>query len=769
MNWYIQKRRDANGNEIEEDELHPQFRHGTRTYNLRILHDQLADRQREQQEAAEALPELIRQHTALLEAGNKAALEAWKNRRGRAVTRAARRAAAHEFRYAQLDLEDFLYYQNSLHRWKRMGVLETENQKENSGAKQAESGLPVPAPPGRGGYKFMWDAEDPMLVSLLDRYDSIRIGTTEHRHGMIDDIDGTAIARPDDDTIPPVRPQHLRLWTPTSRRRPTGVPFRKRPGLDPNVPILDDEAIFQKWREIESRYDKDPKATYKTHAERRRAEREQYQGTHDASSAMFTRPESSNILVKDLPASQDVPARRVIDDRFWRIQTDHGLFISALESSYDWRTSYDLLGPLKSGAQMDFEISEERDTIRSPRPLDDDEAEDDIEFQGEEPRHFERRVVPTTRKAVGKGKKATGKGKQAAAKSSKSASTAGAKRGAEEASDAQNIIDYPYEAREFTGPSKKVKLSTDPQDNLRVSTDWAEETTGRREWHAYMRYSPCSSVDSPPHLPVQPGKIPNDSIPEGFSLTDTKATTIEQGPRQRCNHNPERCRIWWNPDHSPEECWIIYPEQPTRPADPSKWPIQDVDGPKDSGDDHVTVNGTGIYHSRLYDHYGLVHNLGPQMKEPRWPNIGVRVPYEPMTLDDLRLKEPSADEDIPNAGIEDTIASGCERRPIADEPARAPVGDEDTERVAISKTDKILAKDAEFRAVHEIPSLAVPIIENTQRPWGWSLDRDLAEDFEGVSDDEDDLFTKAYKKGSRPTNPMAIPLRSNEPEGTNPS
>lgn len=708
---YVTKKIDEHGNEIEEDEFHPQVRYpeNGEWHNLRTLREELGARQRELQEAAAELPGLLRQYFRLQRSGNKMDLTKWrKTKRGKQVSRSERTIQSHAFRDAQANLEDFLYFQNSVHRWKRLGTLENAAQQAERRARQAKSGQPPPQR-GPGPYLLPPFAEGTMARAFLDRYDDIGYGTSEHRHGLIDDIEGDDVAQTNNHAVLPVRPHHLRLWTPAPRRMPVGLPFEHLPPPVPNEPILDLEAILERWREVDERNDEDPAVRYSSHAERRRAERERYMETDDPSldpsntadkGFKLTRPSTSQILVNG----------EVTEDRFRKIQIGQGLFISALESSYDWRTSFDYLGPVKPSIARDFEISAMRDTIEHDRLPGDNVSDDEIDFGDEETeRQRKEAQVPSKRKAPASAVEDSG----------------------EEIPTMEDM--YPYEAQEFRKESKRVKLIDNFEgEDAPVVTPWAEETTGRREWHAYMRHSPSSEVNSPPHLPVQPGEIADDSIPAGFSLTEENAPHIHPPHKQRCHRNPERCRVWWNPDHPAEECWIPYPEEPTRSQDPIQWPILATHAPKDNPNDYLPSEERDLYRSRLYDHYGLTHNRGPESKEPQWPKVGVRVPYEPMTFDDMRLKALADGEAPAEAG---SVAENLGGR-----------------------TGNTIAKDAELRTAHEIRAMAVPIIEQPEGDWGWfptdppggygggSDDGEPEEE----SDDEGDLFIMRYKEGSRP-------------------
>ncbi|CAO2655490.1 Nn.00g042930.m01.CDS01 [Neocucurbitaria sp. VM-36] len=495
--------------------------------------------------------------------------------------------------------------------------------------------------------------------SVLDTYDSLGVGNTDYRQGFTDSIGNRLPASSQSPVAPVVGPMDLHLWTPPPRRQPVGL------GRDPVAPWsqtawdlrLDEAAIETRRLQIETvRHEKDDPDVL-THQDRRQYELEMY----DATTA--GRPTTANVRIRQ-EAGQSFT-----DDHFRKIRTSQGLFIAARESSWDWLTSYDCLGKVKRG-----EIPE----IFPTSNVRNDDDDDDDWILEEEPKHALNDDAPTN------------------------------------ANNGKADIDYPYPKNEFSKPPQAPKTF---ENYLQVGP-WAEETTGRREWHHYGMMSPSSEVDSPPHLPIQPGVIRD--IPKGFDLDDEAYPPLEPS-RQRCTNNPERCRVWWNPDHPAEECWIAFSEQPSRPKDPIQWPILDNNEPKDQEDDYVPQDGVSIYKSRLCDHYGLGHNVGSEMKGTQWPEIGIRVPYEPMTFDDLRLG---------------TLAG---RKRSADD---------------VSGTfDGIIAKDARLRIAHEVRSMAVPIIDEPQQPWGGTHEDlgggDATGSLPDESDDEDDPFTKSYKEGPK--------------------
>ena len=644
---------------------------------------------------------------------------------------------------AQGRLEDFLFYQNSGNRWKRLRTIDPETRE----AAKAERGA------RKTSYLLSEKevAHHKWLHPLLDMYDARGIGTVQYRQGYKNSL-GNNIRKLREDPVPPhVGPRDLHLWTPVMRRQPVGL------GRDPGAINwrqhqwrlqLDEAAIEARRNEVENDVHEDDSPDTLTHQLRRQNELSLY-GTAG-------RPTTANVRTKSEPSGS------VTDDCFSRIRTSNGLFIAAKESSWDWLTSYDCLGPVKSGEiQQVFPVSNVRDndawisTPESGDPKDAAETSNTADADslgvdvppnergssnGDEDQVNNELLPDNSRHEISKSVHKTRETRHTTKKRKAAASTASAeaadkrRKVVEKGKSGGNKtgiraganITYPYLRNEFIKATQVPKIAEGP---LQVDP-WVEETTGRREWHHYGYMSPCSDVDSPPHLPVRPGGIDDGDIPEGFALTNTKPFPLEPGSRQKCKLNPERCRVWWNPDHPAEECWIPYPEEPTRPQDPIEWPLLAIDAPKDNPDDYLPSQERDIYRSRLYDHYGLMHNRGSENRESQWPRFGVRIPYEPMTFDDLRLKIQSNDE------------------------APAEVGNvvEDLD----GPTTNIIAKDAKLRTAQEIRAMAVPIIERSQRAWGRFPTEPPGGDGGGSgeeeSDDEGDLFTISYTQSTGAAN-----------------
>ncbi|RMZ74488.1 hypothetical protein GMOD_00003535 [Pyrenophora seminiperda CCB06] len=612
----------------------PHWKQDNKVMELSKLSERLRKEQQNQNNAAAILPGLVREHTRLLESRNDEALKNWVDE-NKAVTRSQRWKQHDAFREAQIHLEDFLYYQNPIHRALRVRDQDQEERDRTSGKRRRPKnreknideieirrdvrGLPM------GSHTNLLGGSNAQEVKgMLDRYDKWHIGEPSHLAGITDwegiDVDST-------DSPKRVRPNELHLWTPAARRETYGFPrMTKHAPIIPRVPVLDTEAIKLKWEGIEHRQiPAEEGVAYRTHAERRAAELEHYQDNSDRSGGSeATRPSTSMVNVTDGPDG------KVTIDCFRKLQTSEGIFISALESSSDWRTSYDFLGPVKSGIQKQFSISEERETINRPPKAGHNTTVDPIEFEkryrllvGSAPKP----TIPAPKPTIPEPNPTT-RGPKLTIRAPKPPIPAGKGKGKKKVEVQVDVfLQYPYHVKDLQdieGRSNQSGVYLDPSDekSTQITTEWCEETEGRREWHAGMLLSPASSVDSPPHewVDVDPNTIPPE-FPDG------KVEAFE-GPKRRCKHNPDRCRAWWT--HSPDECWVVQPEQVPRPLppNPTLHPLMTIAPP---GDFQLPKSGRHIYGERIEDNYGLNGKEGAY-----WPRIGIRVPYEPMTYDDLK-------------------------------------------------------------------------------------------------------------------------------------
>ncbi|KAI4908169.1 hypothetical protein J4E90_008793 [Alternaria incomplexa] len=612
----------------------------------------------------------------------------------------AKRQRDHEgMTRAQQMVEDWLFYQDASRRRRRLIYLDPDKRKEAE-AKRLRRRLQYKLEnSGTDNGHYDW------LHSLMELYDSRDIGGRNYKQGLENHLGNQIPKRTRQKaTLPLVGPGELHLWTPRYRRRLVGL---RRPEeddtdsddsdeIEPHRFQLDEAAVEAERMKTEKKIDRETKnLVYSSHDARRRDEIETYKNS---------RPNTSNVR------EATVSGRSIVQDRWGQIQTKQGLFISARESSWDWLTSYDCLGPVKTGWYP--ETSAVRDDPEDWIEADDLDSESDRDSQvdapqasGDEPTNNE----TVLEKPVGESRKA-----------------------------GKATIGYPYPAREFWRDSKPFRLG----ERKFVTTEWAEETTGRRERHTYRKLQHASPVNSPPQSPVLE-EISDATIPMGFPETDTRAVALEPRSRRKiCLLNPNRCRAFW--PHSLNECWIPYSEQPTRPEEPVKWPIQGIDAPKDvtegGPDGYVPALGMPVYRSRLYDHYGLMFQSTPKDEVPArpiWPRIGIRVPYEPMTFEDLRLCR----EDGGKGEMEPEASKSAELVEVPESSSQGEIG-------------KILAPDAHLRGVHEVRSMAVPIIEEAQRPWADPEEEpdenDSGSGSDAESDDDGDLFHESYVTGSFP-------------------
>jgi hypothetical protein len=638
-----------------------------------------------------------------------------------------KREGDHEqVRGAQARLEDFLYYQEATRRWRRLRFV---NPGERAGAEADRLAR-------RQAWMINRDGIDTghydFLHTLLEYYDSRNIGGGQYFQGRHDHL-GNMLLRP---TYPPrVGPGELHLWTPRYRRWPSGLPRRINtdqsgrgemingveqfeydesftPGdlVEPLDVRLDEEAVEHRRREVDSRFNENWEVEglgHATHWERRQ---------DDVALWRDRRPNTSNIRYRT------VNGVGVTEDRWRHLQTSNGLFVAVKESSWDWLTSYDCLDKVKRSdyplifptsavrEETDFGPDEEDDQIRGP----DYPPEDDVDLE-EIPEDPEPPVseVPPPAEIPKIGEPAA------------YVDNSYKKRRAN--------LTYPYPKNEFTLPTKRLKLG-DKEDDF-PCTEWAEETDGRREWHIYQRLSPSSDVDSPPRSPIQEAVIYPKSVPylevPGVSdvwrvVPDNDIPQLELKHR-RCPIQPETCRAWWT--HPREECVIVHSEKTQRPTNPAP-DLSVIPPPKTQ---IIPQSGIANYNARLHDHYGI-RQATEQVE--RWPKLGIRVPYEPMTFDANKLdpERPPSPEDAPD----DTI------RYPDDEAQKDP------------KKQNHIAKDVRKRAAYSMRALDMPLIKTCEpgvRNWG-VVDADPTppppREEDAESDDEGDLFHDAYHQNDPP-------------------
>ncbi|XP_014557205.1 hypothetical protein COCVIDRAFT_97716 [Bipolaris victoriae FI3] len=549
---------------------------------LESLKEKLKKHRDDQVKTRRALPDLIRQKTELLKKGDTKALGVWQeNKENKRVTRKYRTKEHDDFTRTQSLLEDFLYFQNHLHRQNRYSKIKMRETRGwyldsvNSNSGQMK-------PEGR--------------QDILDAFDKAKIGGPRHRNGFLD-WDGNEVSERGSDQEPrPIRFNELHLWTPACRRMPVGFNATKNMSVEATDLVLDIDNIRQKWQRIEEVEIPERGKEgfpYRTHIERRQQEQALYR-----SELGDSRPTTASLHLKKTPDGVK------LQDRFWDIQVLDGVFISALESSYDWRTSYDLLGPVKSGIYANFTVSDERETIE-PEPPEDDLDTNDEEQPEDQPEASQTLEEPSKEQE-------------------QCASTAPEPNRSVPKKRKRTVhLDYPYPRSEFFNPPPPKRTKHAPCNRPLtlstplLSTPWTEETPGRREYHVAHLLSPSSPVDSPPHTPISrpaptsiPAPFPNDEV-----------SPIDQAAQRRCTHEPERCRAWWS--HAPDDCWIVESAAVVRPRSPVLHPILEIEGPE--GEFLVPEGARKVYEGRVVDQYGVMGR--------EWPRVGVRVPYEPMGLD----------------------------------------------------------------------------------------------------------------------------------------
>ncbi|KAH6864629.1 hypothetical protein B0T12DRAFT_469646 [Alternaria alternata] len=628
-----------------------------------------------------------------------------------------RRAEHDSMMTAQAELEDWLYYQDISKRRRRLRLLDPKQRKAVE-KEQFDR---------RIGYKLETSGND--NGTLTGCIPCLRY----YKQGRHDHLGNHVEGRQEEATLPVVGPGELHLWTPNYRRQLAGLrPSRLsddddedvRQDLEPHHFKLDNAAIEEKRAAIEKQSDTETQGLeFNTHEARRRHEVARYKDDRPDTSGDRVINTSNGVVVEN----RDEVLEELInpDDNLEYTDGDNGGGISAPQVPA--KRAEEILAKARN------ERAKKRGDVREPV------AES---ITAEEPANDK----------------------------------AGSTDPGDESRNIQAKIDNRYPPGEFCIGKKPYR----PVLRKWYTTEWVEETTGRRERHTYHLRPHSSPVHSPPRSPVDE-EIPSASIPKGFPETENRPIALEPRSRRECPSNPERCRAFWT--HSSNECWIPYPEQPKRPKDPIEWPIQEIDAPKgiDEGgpDGYVPTIGMSVYSSRLYDHYGLLYpntSLSKFWQRLQWPRIGVRVPYEPMTIEDLRLRKDDQDE----TNIDATASLTREAQPGKgardehmgtegyNELSNAPssfvvVGNKRRE------LGTVLAKDANRRALYEVRSMAVPIINTPQEPWASLSDSsgdDSGEDG-GESDNEGDLFFRSYEDQCFPNGrdaPSVSPVTGEESE-----
>jgi hypothetical protein len=227
---------------------------------------------------------------------------------------------------------------------------------------------------------------------------------------------------------------------------------------------------------------------------------------------------------------------------------------------------------------------------------------------------------------------------------------------------------------------------------------------------------PVSPVCSPPHSPIEPSPPPSsidsNDVPKTKTKTSVPGTYPDADvnvlePRQRrCGRKPERCRAWWT--HASDECWVVQSEQAVR-QHPLRHPFLKIAEPRElqiapPQEFQLPVSGQEIYDNRIKDQYGLMGVPGVA----QWPRVGVRVPYEPMTFDDLKLDPKGQDK----TAAEDDSAGVTPEGATKGSSNKTATGDADVMEVDSAAKDKraVRAKDADERDAFEVHSLVFPLI-----------------------------------------------------------
>ncbi|KAH7082916.1 hypothetical protein BKA63DRAFT_598994 [Paraphoma chrysanthemicola] len=689
------------------------------------------------------------------------ALANFESGEGRIASTAYRWEQHKSLREAYARWEDFLYYQNPVHRWERLDNLRPEDER-----RKPQKGKKLRLHPTL----FRNVDADEYLRTALDFYDEKSTGGEEYRRNLRSAAGRTTQTRRGLPRQELIGPEGLHRWTPVPRRMPNGLRNREdlqnaRRRMERSQPALDEEAIEQERGRIE-RATLEPAREgddleYETHEARRKRERANY-WTDDT--LRMERPSTSNIRCNGPDE---------YEERFGEIRTDNGLFLSAKESSDDWLTSYDCLHrldhmwtadvapelPSHDGSDdLEGHAGDGRGNHKFCRA--DSDAMEEVEDDESDEEALELFLPPPTKpvaaatpdaepavktkgsktKSKGKGR---GKGKSKASEEvteddeelEKLRNTARlnrtAARNKRKASEAVGY-GYEYENREFSQATRPLRTYI----RLMGPKTVIEATDGRREWHVGMMLQDSSPPTSPPRGPML--SSPHmDTIPEGLENLGPPPVVSS-----RCPNNTPHCRAWWG--HAPDECWQALVETFGRPnkkrraneSDPSDGDGVDMNIQGGSASETtdteirpvlrelllIPESGRHIYRERLYDHYGRTYNGNGAP----WPRLGLRVPYEPLTtLNEMGRQIPT-----------------------------------DTARTTTNAT--------------AVVSMAFPIILESQRGFGerqeapkempphmgGSGDSDHSSDGE-ESDDEGDLFRESYMQGSGP--PRADPA-SDSPE-----
>lgn len=562
-------------------------------------------------ETRPAVPEAVRRRDMIQSC--EETLERFNKGTGKRANAEERRNEHYELLSANEYWEDFLYYQNSLYRRQRLYRLKTDEEKKST-----------PHPRGTDDALKDWIHETDIqhLEKLLNHYDNKHIGSARYRAGLTD-VTGKHVKKDlGSSHIRPVASRDLHLWVPIPRppHQPCGY-------LGPYDFELDLEEINSRMEDIENRQLTPTRVgdtlEYATHRERREAEVKKY-GRDQA------RPSTSNIRVTYSGSEKD--------SFQWR-RTENGLFVSARETSSDWLTSYDCLGPIAMGWTALVPAAKENEEDGSIRVGEEngqnmegyfkgkksgkwikpgESPQKDFSKEADDDAIWNNTALFKPKATFKKGMKAKDKA-QAEAEANAEAQRKSAAMKAEYEASKEEDYDYDYDDFEFTRPSKKLRT----YDRL-VTTKWTEASEGRREWHIGMHLQDSSPPNSPPRAPIQHG-VDISSIPDGMDDASISHSTIT-----RCKHN-STCNAWWA--HESDKCWIAksesLPSSGTKGGDlGNQAPDEDPIIPVTNDLLPIPHAGREIYRRRLGDHYGMLSNV----KGNEWPSFGIRVPYSPTTL-----------------------------------------------------------------------------------------------------------------------------------------
>jgi hypothetical protein len=161
------------------------------------------------------------------------------NRRGKDhKNKEARSGVRDRWAEAQWHLEDFLYYQETIRRWKRWGVMDP-NERAAYEARRPLSKILYKLAADGDGYYQDW------LHELLNYFDERGIGDQRYMQGLYDPLGNANRDTSQTERTLGIGWQDLHLWTPRRRRWHSGLP--RRINVDENGVgrIVDGEEQFE--------------------------------------------------------------------------------------------------------------------------------------------------------------------------------------------------------------------------------------------------------------------------------------------------------------------------------------------------------------------------------------------------------------------------------------------------------------------------------------------------------------------------------------------